>query len=253
MAGKLAIGAGLKDIPIIFSAPMVCALFDDRKTMTRRLAWRSETDPKRMNFVCDGEDGDRTRLAKMPVQMAGAYYLRPSPWQLVKPGDRLWVREAHWRLGRWMRTYHQIDKRPKWRFVPDRETPATVVFQEPAKIYTRPHRVHDDLAWWKRPGIFLPRMGSRTTLIVAATKIERLQEISKRDAKAEGIQGCWNSQYGDGYQGFEGGWSFTAASAFENLWDHVHGAGAWNANPEVVALTFTVHQKNIDEMEARAA
>lgn len=45
-----------RDIPIIFSGPMVRALLDGRKTMTRRLA--------------------------------------TSPLRNVKPGDRLWVRES---------------------------------------------------------------------------------------------------------------------------------------------------------------
>lgn len=32
---------------------------------------------------------------------------------------------------------------------------------------------------------------------------------------------------------------------FAHLWDSLHGEGAFNANPEVIALTFEVHQQNI--------
>src|ERR1700722_5468108 len=86
----------MADYPIIFSAPMILALLAGEKTMTRRLAWRSETDIKKMAFICDGERPDPlAKLAKnTSVQMAGAYWLRPSSWQRVQPDDRLWVREA---------------------------------------------------------------------------------------------------------------------------------------------------------------
>jgi len=65
--------AGMTDRPIIFSAPMVCALLDGRKTMTRRLAWR-DAEPN----------------AGIPVATI---------WQKVQPGDRLWVRENFCFLG----------------------------------------------------------------------------------------------------------------------------------------------------------
>lgn len=58
----------MSDRPILFSAPMVRAIIEDRKTMTRRLAWR------------DAEKG-----AGIPVR---------SHWQRAIPGDLLWVRET---------------------------------------------------------------------------------------------------------------------------------------------------------------
>lgn len=57
----------MADYPVIFSAPMIVALLENRKTMTRRLAWRESR--------------------KLGVERA------PTIWQKVKPGDRLFVRE----------------------------------------------------------------------------------------------------------------------------------------------------------------
>lgn len=58
----------MTDRPILFSAPMVCALLAGQKTQTRRLAWRMDC-------------GKRVEWA-------------PTIWQKVAPGDRLWVREC---------------------------------------------------------------------------------------------------------------------------------------------------------------
>jgi hypothetical protein len=88
----------------------------------------------------------------------------------------------------------------------------------------------DDRVKW-RPSIHMPRRVSRLTLTVTAVKIERLQAISEHDAYAEGVHG---------YRQKEG------RAAFEAIWQDLHGAGAWDANPEVVALSFTVEQRNID-------
>lgn len=36
------------------------------------------------------------------------------------------------------------------------------------------------------------------------------------------------------------------------LWDQINGRGAWDANPWVVAYTFTVHRCNVDQMAKEA-
>lgn len=190
----------MTDRSIIFSAPMVRALLDGRKTMTRRLAWRAPLQP------------------------------RPTIWQNVGPGDRLWVREG------FCPRYFD-DGNPAYKA--DWTTGSADVAMEPK---------------WTT-SIHMPRWASRLTLIVTATKIERLQDISEGDAKAEGAR--WYNGHGVGHSGFrhdpDDGYVWPRATeSFGRLWICLHGDDAWWANPEVVALTFTVHKQNIDAMEKAA-
>ena len=163
------------DRPIIFSAPMVRALLDGRKTMTRRLAWT---------------------WFNHPLQGTKA-----SPWQKARPGDRLWVRE-HMRLGATSTAWcYAADDKLISLDWPDHRVAQMVGWahhQERASV----------------PSIHMPRWASRLTLTVTAARIERLKEISEADARAEGtdkpilphwaefpyrsaFRGLWNELHGD--------------------------------------------------------
>lgn len=218
-----------RDIPIIFSKPMVCALLDGRKTMTRRLAHREFRD-----------SDQRSRMARYQVE--GHNYIGnvvcrkpPSPWQKVEPGDRLYVRESLYadqmedlltgeRTTNVMAAYYVADK--------------SEVLGE----------CEFNLAWkWERkslPSIHMPRAFSRLTLVVTSTKIERLQDISEADAKAEG----WTprpevSADPEVHRDAARDW-------FSDLWTDLHGVESWRSNPEVVALSFKVVRQNIDRIAA---
>jgi hypothetical protein len=209
----------MTDRPIIFSAPMVRALLDGRKTQTRRLAWRESVCPG--GAVNDG-GGQMDYIEPSIVR-------RPSPWQRVQPGDRLWVREA-WRLDDY------ADRQAIYRCNPD-----------------WPQDVQDaaDLVRW-RPSIHMPRWASRITLTVTAVRVQRLHGISEDDARAEG---CWTED-AVGLAAHREQVPLTAvhpSMVFWQLWDDLHGEGAWRANPEVVAITFTVARRNIDACEAAHA
>lgn len=240
-----------RDIPIIYSAPMVRAHNDDLKTMTRRLAWR---DPF---SVYDDEEGiqakrlrDAGHKVSGPDDMGSRIAWPPSAWQKVKPGDRLWVREG-------------IKGKPdangfdgieyladsKWSAVPGATS------HEAVDRFMTVFNYHK-----KRgaalPAIHMPRWASRLTLIVKAIKIERLQSISNDDVLAEGVvPGMMD--FGermficpvpgrDNEQG-SGQW------AYGELWKYLHGAKSWDDNPEVVALSYSVIKANIDAPEAKAA
>ena len=90
-----------------------------------------------------------------------------------------------------------------------------------------------------RPSIHMPRSASRLTLTVTEVRVQRLQDISEEDARAEGIEG----EFLPWPQGY-----WTYRPYFAELWNSLHGPDAWDANPWVVALSFTVQHGNIDQI-----
>lgn len=98
-------------------------------------------------------------------------------------------------------------------------------------------RTNDQTLW--RPSIHMPRWASRITLQVNNVRTHRLREISDLDARAEGFDPDPNV--------------CAPWHAFLDYWNELHGEGATDANPTVVALSFVVHQKNVDAMASEAA
>ena len=89
---------------------------------------------------------------------------------------------------------------------------------------------------WKSP-VTMPRWASRITLEVESVRVERLQEISEEDAKAEGIDGWhWDGDV----------LPFVAANRhlhpavlkYALLWQSINGPGSWAENPWVWVVTF---------------
>lgn len=170
-----------------------------------------------------------------------------SGWQDVKPGDRLWVRET-------------FSGEHCWQDIPPSGW-GWDTMRRPTTFWYWADGNPQDGDWTRPiPSIHMPRWASRLTLIVEATKIERLQQISEADAAAEGIVDIPRSltRHGrmDGY-GVQGtppeDASTTRVNAFHRLWCGLHGNASWNANPYVVALTVRVIRANIDSEIARAA
>lgn len=96
----------------------------------------------------------------------------------------------------------------------------------------------DDRTIW-RPSIFMPRWASRLRLEMVDTFPQRLQEISKEDCLREGIR--WVEM--DGYASDQEGRHFHAADprrSYEYLWTSLNGEGVdgWEANAPVWVRVF---------------
>ncbi len=219
----------MADIPILFSAPMVQALIAGRKTMTRRLAWRTRWNDG--GHIPDGGGG------QMDVVEPHEERIGPSPWQKLKPGDRLIVKESCWLWGCWHKNGTTKTGRQKWTA---RLIGKQVRYDKPAE-HEMAKRLTSQPGWIFRAGRYAPRWASRLTLVVTATKIERLQDISEADAQAEGVEPRIAGQ--DAHGPLK-----TYRTGFVYVWRDLHGPESWGSNPEVVAISFDVHKSNIDQV-----
>lgn len=247
----------MKDIPIIFSGPMVRALLDGRKTMTRRLLRDAVPETPAMDAIHPSNTASHAapyldaycseRKTKANPRGMGRNWCwwtrddRACPQFKVGfiPGDRLWVREN------WKPHSLYADMKP-------RDVPRSTVFYQADQAYAP-----SNTPWV--PCIHMPRWVSRLTLLVTAVKVERLQDIGPDDAWNEGVERRSRSVrqmwlFGADAEQREQIYKRACVWEFEQLWNKLHGDDAWDRNPEVVALTFTVHKTNIDAMpNAQAA
>lgn len=174
----------MKEHPILFSGPMVRAILEGRKTQTRRVCMGGE--PAKVytfdQFRTDGFPRATFRLTGKPPMI-------PAPWRgsgkkmralwiptcgvrciYGVPGDRLWVRETF---------FHLIDPYTN-------KVHGTAYGRDEELVRRQPALYWAGGIKWK-PSIHMPRWASRLTLEVVGVRVERLQEISEADAKAEGV------------------------------------------------------------------
>lgn len=200
----------MKEKPILFSVPMVRALLDGRKTMTRRIV-PGITDPDLFECLTDGAGWiHSSRCQSFCDYACGGVDAKAK----YKTGDVLWVREAT-------------------IVIPTGPTLVGYV-ADGCKVTERYER--------QRPSIHMARAHCRLRLRVTAVKAERVQDISEEDAIREGLFPrvgaagtvlAWNSP------AVECGRAL-AVDAFRDLWNSINGPGSWAANPWVWCYTFEV-------------
>jgi len=216
----------MSDRPILFSAPMVRALLAGTKTQTRRVL-KPQPNGDVIHYGCQAEVG-----AFWTDQQFESHRLR------IWAGDRLWVRES----GQLLREAYDHDPvagEDRWRDAGFYHSADGEIVS--ARHYDPPLREWiDGCARINRPSIHMPRWASRLTLTVTDACVQRLQDISEEDARAEGAE----------WKGFEAALGTDLPDGhrcgFASIWEEINGAGAWAANPWVVAYSFTVERRNID-------
>jgi len=253
--------------PILFSAPMVRAILAGTKTQTRRIV-DLERLRVRLPYEVRGDLPEVSRLLKLPVRRAkpgthpatmnphGAVAIGKAGQLLgVKPGEfdfvcpyavgttrlvgGVWTIEPHGENRLWVREGIRRDA--------EGELSHFIADGAPTKADCWP---------WKNkalPAIHCPRGLSRLTLEVTGVRVERLQDISEEDAKAEGLavlskDGGRLWKYGiadrDGLPGDDDDgwhwqdWDKDPRKAYARLWDQINGAGSWAKNPWVWCVEF---------------
>jgi hypothetical protein len=198
----------MRNLPILFSGAMVRAIFDGRKSQTRRVAITKHS----------GIDHD----ASITSRIACPY---------GRPGDRLWVRETYVAFGRWESRFSAEKCRDAWHFV-DLTMDAGFAYRFDGADAEARRRASTVPTWHTRPAIFMPRAASRITLEVIAVRVERLRDISEADAEAEGVNFLRNVPDSDQAQ--------TARTLYHRLWDSLNAERgyAWTVNPWVWVVEF---------------
>ncbi|MCH4572516.1 MULTISPECIES: hypothetical protein [Achromobacter] len=212
----------MRERPILFKGPMVRAILAGNKTQTRRVVKPQppsstvsvhlyhHPDPRPHFWAADG----------------GSLLDWAQPCPYGAPGERLWVRET------WQHANHPFGP-----------------YQEGAPVFYRadyhddPHGPDGELSpqgkyrGW-RPSIYMPRAACRLALEVTGVRVERLSAISETDAQAEGcdpwedLAGVQDVTVRERLHGYK--------RAYQHLWEQLHGADSWRANPWVWVIEFRV-------------
>jgi hypothetical protein len=235
----------MKARPILFSGPMIRALLDGRKTQTRRII---KPQPE---MSAEG------KAVRMCGHLGPASYLlhdvAPRFWcPYGKPGDLLWVRESGLELREPINFRLFVHDAVRGRFWVDCDGGRYGASFNPDAVSRDFMTLSGQ--YKVRPSIHMPRWASRLTLEITDVRVQRLQDISEEDAVAEGITDDQIQDYLAIVESMEQIEPDPARCLFEQLWNDINGAGAWDANPFVWCLSFRVHRCNVDALlKERAA
>lgn len=170
----------MKERPILFTTPMVQAILDGRKTMTRRIIkLRTLTQGNTINY-----------LGQLSFEKYILAYFSSIDWETeIKcpygvPGDQLWVKETF-------------------------ENELRQINYKACNNEVNNNPAYASLTKWT-PSIFMPKVASRITLKIIDIQVERLHDISDTDILKEGVVkgtsaslfGAWGGTWGgiNGYQ-----------------------------------------------------
>ena len=218
----------MKTRPIIFNGEMVRAILEERKTQTRRVIKSQPLYPGLEKMVYTLHPFAPSSVKGTPAEGINIA-LEENVWchedwvgNIVGvqgkcpygvPGDRLWVRETFF--------YDGTDN--------------------PPGIHYRASANQADEEWFKeegwkwKPSIFMPRKFSRITLEITNIRVERVQDITPADYRAEGISTFYPAKMNslDVEPMYRQRWI--------DLWDSINAKKhLWESNPWVWIIEFKV-------------
>lgn len=223
---------------ILFSASLVRALLAGTKTVTRRIVKSNAT---RIVWVKD-HAADIDGIYTGWVQDFGRKkIMRAMRCPYGVPGDRLWVRET------WSPDHKNVYPMiPVVYRAADGSAPSGSEIREHVSgckaegggVSSAECLKCVGFRW--RPSIHMPRWASRITLQIDEVRVERLQEITEEEARAEGVtplEGINPDQRLAGSDDRFGDSPYRCA--FAVLWDELNlERGSWASNPFVWRIGF---------------
>jgi hypothetical protein len=255
--------------PIPFTDPLVLAVREGRKTVTRRpfRIERAKLRPIRtvrpdFPFGFAGLPGGKCadaiggKLYKVEMNPFGAVSaivrggdkgwtglgMKPHEYEWVSPwgapGDLLWIRECTK-----LRAKGGVPGQWTWFDLAYRADGEILEFKYADLVgKAMPYKTPDKTV----PPMFMPRWASRTSLKLVSVRVEKLQAISEADACAEGM--AWGPSEdittpGDTDRGSQVFETKTPRAMFAETWDKIYGKGAWGRNGWVWRLEFNLLEK----------
>jgi len=232
----------MTEFPTLFCGDMVRAIQEDRKTKTRRLlTWRNSLvdgcrnkklflslDWSSLDIFVDGGPspaGNPGPYLHVPHKTDGTTHRVYPQWQ---KDDRLWVKETFFRL-------LQFSRKEK-KFLPVVSNIKTVRYAADNPFFSYNP---GEFGYKKTSSIFMPRWASRINLTVKSIRVERVQEITDEDAKAEGMKNMPYMLPSDKEPPKFG--EPICLWRYRELWDIINGKKegcAWNDNPWVWVIEF---------------
>lgn len=202
-----------KFIPILFSTPMVQAILEGRKSMTRR-----EVKPE----LIQSENCFHWN------KWINQQYSNPECSPYGKVGDILWVRET----SLWVMRDHAHD------LLEGSKDNNQIVYKASVNEDWFNYAKEKYNYKWK-PSLFMPKDACRIFLKITNVRVERLADISPNDSIKEGIEvegsNPWYKDYirNIDFYPFANPWF-----SFRSLWISINGKDSWNANPWVWVIEF---------------
>ncbi|HDY87415.1 MAG TPA: hypothetical protein ENH82_04775 [bacterium] len=226
--------------PILMTVEMAKATLDGRKTQTRRVCKTQSTTNEKPYLRPDG------LYIYTLCNGVGTGYPFKCPYGKI--GDRLYVRETHYRFGKWVKNGISKTGKQRWKFKATHDYDIRYYDNPPPNIRSNSYR---KIGWYQRPSIFMPKWASRIKVDITDIRIGRVQDITVEDCLKEGIE--MDSEYASLLiSQAESPYDCRAKHediekmVFENLWDSINlkrGYG-WRVNPFIWVVEFKIAEVN---------
>lgn len=201
----------MKEHPILYSTPMIQAKLAGRKTQTRRII---KVQPGEQLNPCGSS---KWYWSTDPSDLKIPYVKCP----YGQIGDLIWARET-------------------WAYAEDEfGNHSSTTNGDCFGKFLYKANGDDNHGRWK-PSIHMPKEASRIWERITDIRVERLQDISEKDAIAEGVE-----SFKEGNQTLYKHYvsddvCYSAKDSYASLWESINGDGSWGLNPWCWCITTEI-------------